>query len=448
MDLIPDPPGRILDGEIFIDNFNILSDLKSLAKIRIRSETDVKIKRNKGAIKRHNFILSKIRGNKISMIFQEPTTALNPVFTLERQVGESIQTHRKSELVDSILLKKPLDLAWMHEELRRMISEFEKTENTDSFTKQALDSLSAHIPDEELRSYVFSIIISRGVKAGRKLKDAEQVLELGNIPNAVKKLLEMDKKLDALQRAQRLEIIAGSDQRVIAEAGSKVRSAKMKLRLAKLNFIAGRRYKEVIRTQTNMWVEQLLKQVSIPDSHKILSSYPHELSGGMQQRVMIAMALSCNPSILIADEPTTALDVTIQAQILDLMKKLKSSMQASVVLITHDLGVISEVCDRVAVMYAGLMVETGNVRDIFKDPKHPYTKGLLEAIPRLDVPGKKLSSIPGSVPNLLKPPPGCRFHPRCPMVMDICKERIPGTIEIKKGHTVSCFLYGGGDAGQ
>ncbi len=246
-------------------------------------------------------------------------------------------------------------------------------------------------------------------------------------------------------KSERNAILAGSDLRTIKKISIEVRRCRWKIALRKLNLIAGRECSRSINAETSGWVEELLKQVSIQDAHKVLSSYPHELSGGMQQRVMISMALSCNPSLLIADEPTTALDVTIQAQILDLMKRLKKTTNASVMLITHDLGVISEVCDRVAVMYAGVVAETGTVTEIFKNPLHPYTKGLLSAIPRLDMPGKKLTTIPGSVPNLLRPPAGCRFHPRCPYVMDVCKTTVPVTVEVSKGHTVSCFLFGGVD---
>jgi oligopeptide/dipeptide ABC transporter ATP-binding protein len=163
----------------------------------------------------------------------------------------------------------------------------------------------------------------------------------------------------------------------------------------------------------------------------------------MLQRVMIAMALSAEPELLIADEPTTALDVTIQAQILELMRDLKNRIGTAIMLITHDLGVIAEVADRVCVMYAGNIVEVAPVRDLYKHPLHPYSQGLLSSIPRMDQPDKKLESIPGSVPNLIYPPTGCRFHPRCPHAMPICKEtRPPMTLEAE-GHTVACYLYHG-----
>jgi peptide/nickel transport system ATP-binding protein len=188
---------------------------------------------------------------------------------------------------------------------------------------------------------------------------------------------------------------------------------------------------------------QLMERVGIPRATERLRSYPHEFSGGMRQRVMIAMALSCSPKLLIADEPTTALDVTIQAQILELMRDLKNRIGTAIMLITHDLGVIAEVADRVCVMYAGNIVEVAPVKDLYQHPLHPYSQGLLSSIPRMDQPDKHLESIPGSVPNLIYPPTGCRFHPRCPHAMPVCKEsRPPMTVE-GEGHLVACYLYHG-----
>ncbi|MBU7032459.1 MAG: ABC transporter ATP-binding protein [Theionarchaea archaeon] len=185
---------------------------------------------------------------------------------------------------------------------------------------------------------------------------------------------------------------------------------------------------------------EMLKIVGIPEPERRMKEYPHQLSGGMRQRVMIAMALSCNPKLLIADEPTTALDVTIQAQILRLMDQLKKEFSASVLLITHDLGVIAQQCDNVAVMYAGEIVECGHVEAIFDNPLHPYTVGLNRAIPRLDVETDRLEIIEGTVPDLIEIPRGCRFHPRCPYVMDICREKHPEIREEESHHLNRCFL--------
>jgi oligopeptide/dipeptide ABC transporter ATP-binding protein len=217
-------------------------------------------------------------------------------------------------------------------------------------------------------------------------------------------------------------------------------------------FMAGDQVAEVMRIhgkllKTKAWgmAVDLFRQVGIPDPERRVKSFPHELSGGMAQRVMIAMALALRPDLLIADEPTTALDVTIQAQILDLIRKLREELGTSVILITHDLGVIAELAERVAVMYAGQIVEETTVERIFDEPKHPYTQGLLGSIPVLTRTIDKLDVIPGSVPNLVDLPPGCRFAPRCRQRqernLEICGQSLPELKAIAPGHLVRCWLY-------
>ena len=190
---------------------------------------------------------------------------------------------------------------------------------------------------------------------------------------------------------------------------------------------------------------ELLKMVGIPEPEKRAHSYPHEMSGGMAQRVMIAMALACVPELLIADEPTTALDVTIQAQILSLMRNLHQNMETSIILITHDLGIVADMCDRVAVMYAGRIVEQADVRTLFKNPQHPYTRGLIGSVPVLGVVKSELEVIPGSVPNLIDLPPGCRFAPRCRARLEYnlqkCVVEEPPLFSVGRDHTARCWLY-------
>ena len=188
---------------------------------------------------------------------------------------------------------------------------------------------------------------------------------------------------------------------------------------------------------------EMLKLVGVPRAEDIVKCYPHELSGGMRQRAMIAMAVSCNPKLLIADEPTTALDVTIQAQILDIMKDLKKKLNTSIMLITHDLGVIAEMAEYVVVMYAGKVIEEAPVIELFENPMHPYTEGLMKSKPSLDKDVDRLYSIPGQVPNPINMPEECYFCARCPKAMDICRKKQPPTCEIRKGHKVACFLYEG-----
>lgn len=266
--LIPNPPGRIEGGEILFDGVNLL-------------------KYNEEQIRR-------VRGNQISVIFQEPMTSLNPVFTIGFQISEAIMLHQ-------------------------------------------------------------------GLNKEQALEKSIEVLGL----------------------------------------------------------------------------------VGIPIAKQIVERYPHELSGGMRQRVMIAMAISCNPRLLIADEPTTALDVTIQAQILDLMRDLKSKLNTSIMLITHDLGVVAEMADYVVVMYAGKVIEEANVIEIFKNPMHPYTEGLLNSKPSLAGDLDRLTSIPGQVPNPLDMPKGCSFHPRCERAMSRCWEEQPELIEVAPNHKARCWLYRG-----
>jgi peptide/nickel transport system ATP-binding protein/oligopeptide transport system ATP-binding protein len=196
------------------------------------------------------------------------------------------------------------------------------------------------------------------------------------------------------------------------------------------------------RSRARAKAEEMLDRVRIPDARRVAMQFPHQLSGGMRQRVMIAMELSCHPYLLIADEPSTALDVTIQAQILRLIREMKEEFHTSILLITHDLGVIAEMCDRVAVMYAGSIVEEAGVEEIFKTPKHPYTQGLWGAIPRVDEEKGALSVIPGMVPDLSNPPAGCRFHPRCAHRVGPCDQGVPQLLAVASGHRVACFLYG------
>jgi oligopeptide/dipeptide ABC transporter ATP-binding protein len=197
-------------------------------------------------------------------------------------------------------------------------------------------------------------------------------------------------------------------------------------------------HQKVRKGEVDEKVAEILDNVGIPDPFKRMKDYPHQFSGGMKQRVMIAMAIACNPKLLIADEPTTNLDVTIQAQILELIKQLREKIRCSIILITHDLGIIAELCEKVAVMYAGKIVEYSDVRTLFREPKHPYACALLSSAPSLDVELERFKVIKGSVPNLINPPLGCRFWPRCDFATENCKKNEPPPIEVKKGHVSFC----------
>jgi len=204
-----------------------------------------------------------------------------------------------------------------------------------------------------------------------------------------------------------------------------------------------RRHEGLSRRDANDKTIEMLRLVQIPNPDRRVHDYPHQFSGGMRQRVMIAMALSCSPKLLIADEPTTALDVTIQAQILELLAEMKSRFGMAIMLITHAMGVVAETCQRVVVMYAGKVIEEAPVDELFANPRHPYTQGLIRSIPRIDTAAThkaRLEAIPGVVPSLLKPPPGCRFAPRCRYAMEKCREAVPPLRDLGGGHKVACVL--------
>ncbi len=242
----------------------------------------------------------------------------------------------------------------------------------------------------------------------------------------------LDRKLKIEERKELVQSLKESELSEDEKEEIKIKIEEAKQKVPKIPYL-----KDVL----NEKVERIIKEVGIADAKGILKRYPHELSGGMRQRIMIAMALSCEPLLLIADEPTTALDVTIQAQILDLMKDLKNKFNTSILMITHDLGIIADLCDRVAVMYSGNIVEYATAERLFKNPRHPYTQGLIGAIPSIEKKDQKLRVIRGMVPNLIFPPSGCRFHPRCNERMEICDKVKPKLNEIGERYFVACHLF-------
>ncbi len=286
-----------------------------------------------------------LRGDSISMIFQEPSAALNPIMSIGDQVSESFLFHRKGEMCKKI---------------------------------------SADLNAADCRTfYALKKVLQALYRLGEKMPDTWILKVMSRVPI----LKRWDRRLrrEALRRS--IEII---------------------------------------------------EKLGIANAAEIVRRYPHNLSGGMKQRIVIAIALACNPILLIADEATSNLDVTIQAQILELLRELKQKEISSVLLITHDLGIVAETCDRVGVMYAGNLCEVADIKDLFRSPRHPYTRALLNSVPRFSQEGA-LQSIEGSVPNLVSPPSGCRFHPRCPHAMEVCKGVFPEMIEVAKNHKVACY---------
>ncbi|MFB0505978.1 MAG: ABC transporter ATP-binding protein [Thermodesulfobacteriota bacterium] len=322
-------PGRIEGGKVIV----YLDEKNRQAGVDLLQQSEVYVE--------------GLRGDQISMIFQEPNAALNPTMSIGDQVSESFLFHQKKEMCAKIL--------------------------------------------EDLYALECRVFYP--------LKKFQQ---------AVYRLAARDPEALALKILDRLPIVRLWRKRLKKEA--KRRSI------------------------------EIVGKLGIPYPEQIVEQYPHNLSGGMKQRIVIAIALACSPILLIADEATSNLDVTIQAQILELLRRLKKEVISSILLITHDLGVVAETCDRVGVMYAGNLVEVADVKDLFIKSLHPYTKALLEAVPKLSMEGT-LKSIEGNVPNLVTPPPGCRFHPRCPHAMEICRKEAPDLIEIEGNHTVACHLF-------
>ncbi|MDJ0818902.1 MAG: ABC transporter ATP-binding protein, partial [Desulfobacterales bacterium] len=320
-------PGRIEDGKVIV----------------YLDETT----RDKGIdlLKQSESYMQGLRGDRISMIFQEPNSALNPTMSIGEQVSESYLFHQQKEMSIRIL--------------------------------------------EQLESTRYNSL------------------------NPLNKFL---------QTVYRISANNPSDLRL-----------RILKRLPLLKLWQSRLKKEARRRSVD-----IIEKLGIPNPARVVDQYPHNLSGGMKQRIVIAIALACNPVLLIADEATSNLDVTIQAQILDLLSRLKQEVISSILLITHDLGVVAETCDRVGVMYAGNLCEVADVETLFEDPFHPYSRALLDAVPKFEV-EQELKSIEGNVPNLVTPPPGCRFHPRCPHAMDICRKEFPEMKEAGRDHWVACY---------
>lgn len=375
-------PGRIDSGEILL----FLNEQSRTQGIEIIQRTEA--------------YMQSIRGCEISMIFQEPGAALNPVMSVLDQVGESFLFHRMGQMIDETVARLDGEREAMHR----------------ASPRRALRKLQVALLKTE--------------RSGLKRDNARQ-LEIDNELN----LLEDCQDEDARERKELL-----NRRRDRARPSGNIASVARRVPLL-------RRYRRPINATIRRHVVELLRSLGIPNPGNVVRRYPHELSGGMQQRIVIAIALACHPTLLVADEPTSNLDVTIQAQIVELIKELKRTSITSVLFITHDLGLVAEVCDRVTVMYAGDVSETATVRDLFQEPLHPYAQGLLASIPRAEQ-REELLMIPGAVPNLIRPPEGCRFHPRCPKRMDICTREKPPTVEHFPDHWVACHLYTGRSADE
>lgn len=391
MNLIPETVGAVVDGNITFDGIDIATTQKEACKI-IEKKNKAKIKVKRSKLKQNLKLMNQLRGNTMAMIFQEPMTTLNPVLSIKKQIEDVLYTHHINVLASRVIARKKITKEQLNDIVKNVIDQ-KNVGYLDEFVKQHPDLYA-------IKEQVANIINRRDITSFRK---KNMILALYN-------------------------------------ENRKISNTLLKLSTKKLNKTPRFLPKEIKEEATRLAIE-LLTKMNIPEPDKVIYQYPFELSGGMRQRVVIAIAMASNPKLLIADEPTTALDVTIQAQILDIMKDLKQTSQTSILFITHDLGVIADISDRVAVMYAGSIVEMAKTSDIFESPKHPYTQGLLMSIPSYGSGKGRLKSIPGSVPNLINPPSGCKFHPRCPYAMDICKTANPDMIDLGNGHFVACWLY-------
>ncbi|HZY92818.1 MAG TPA: oligopeptide/dipeptide ABC transporter ATP-binding protein [Thermoplasmata archaeon] len=443
--LIADPPGRIMDGTILFKGANLLWGLEREAKFKPIPKTNrVKVSRRYQRIKRGQERMTAVRGGGISMIFQEPTSALNPIFSISDQISEALLLHRGIPTIDALLHATPRAPA---EKVARAALIKAARTNDSGLLREAAQRYGEAVNLASLGTQAFYIFRQAWSDPESRVHELDRALARVHFTRMQRRYLLRQRHL--LEIGQRFKDVYMQEMRegkALAGARRALSARRTAIRLSTFGYgLWGiRRYVNRPLQQETFWQSvRLLEGVSIANPVQVARGYPHELSGGMLQRVMIAMALSAEPELLIADEPTTALDVTIQAQILELMRELKTRVGTAILLITHDLGVIAEVSDRVCVMYAGNVVEVAPVRDLYKRPLHPYTQGLLSSIPRLDEPDKKLESIPGSVPNLIYPPTGCRFHPRCPHAMPVCKEaRPPLTVE-GENHVVACYLFNG-----
>jgi peptide/nickel transport system ATP-binding protein len=417
MRLMKTPPGRIETGHIFYSvPRGKMKEIKELQrKIKAceeRGDREATSEEMREAVTRLRKLYSdwdvlwkdeehmqRIRGNHISIILQEPASALNPVIRIGDQIAEGLLVHKRHQLATTVLKKIDQRLGDLEGHGRAGASSAPDRETTPCPNRRAVVSGDGQpCPDHGGSFYA------------RPSMSWERI---------------------------RLRYARGFYARMRVNPRS--RFLRVAGRIPILN-----RYEHHIREEALGSAEEMLEMVRIPNPHEVLESYPFELSGGMQQRVLIAMALACRPRLLIADEPTSALDVSVQAQILKVMREMQERTGTSILLITHNLGVVAETCHRVGVMYAGVMVETGTVKEIFKRPLHPYTQGLIGSIPRIGATVDRLESIEGTVPDFSNPPGGCRFNPRCPHAMDICRTQKPPVLEVSPGHSVSCHMYSKG----
>jgi peptide/nickel transport system ATP-binding protein len=446
--LIADPPGRVLSGRVNLAGANLLWKVEREFTVRrIKGTVRANVKRRYARIKEAQHRMGAIRGAQVSMIFQEPMAALNPVFSITRQLGETLLLHRMPQIIGTLADATPENVNLTQATRELLVAAKEPGQPRLREVARNI-ALAANVPS--LETELFHLFRGRTTNPESRVRGISKAFARIRLVGPQWAYLNHQRLLaDLLWTERELYLREMKDQQTYAPARRVVAIRRTFERLKGIPYaIPGVKQlsKSPLDKEVFWQTVRMLEGVGIANPVQVARGFPHELSGGMIQRVMIAMALAPEPKLLIADEPTTALDVTIQAQILDLMRELKHRIGTSILLITHDLGVVAEVCDRVCVMYAGVIVESGPVAEIFAKPLHPYTQGLIASIPRMDDPTKKLESIPGSVPNLITPPGGCRFHPRCAFAMEKCKTDKPPMTKEGENHLTACWLYSGPEA--
>ena len=447
--LVPDPPGRIFGGRILLGSIDLLHGLDQEARFRQRANSrKVRVLRSFRRIRAANARMEAVRGRRIAMIFQEPSQALNPVFSIANQFGEILFLHHGPAIVDEMLATTPDDPA-VPPAIEALVLAGEGDDRDD--LRAAAVALGEAARSPRLATEAFYAVQTRRGRAEhrRALREAVARLRVGSFR---RRYLAHRRRLAVLrEQMNRVRLAELGGDRSAGPEGRRLarRTSVERLTHAYFGIVGVRRWVKAPLERELYWrVVRGLEGVRIANPAQVARGFPHELSGGMIQRVMIAMALSGEPDVLLADEPTTALDVTIQAQILELLDELRRRVGTAILLITHDLAVVAEVADRVCVMYAGQIIEQATVRELFDRPLHPYTQGLLASVPRVDQPEKSLKGISGYVPDLITPPSGCRFHPRCPHAMPVCKGEKPPTTREGSDHTVACYLYHGPVVGK
>jgi len=401
--------GVIERGEIWFSGTNVTENIAKEFKLIPKKNNRVKLKRNKSMLKRLDQRINQLRGKEMCMIFQEPMTSLNPVYTVGRQVSEILLRHSVDMLVNRIIARN----AATEEKLKQITNAASRRELSRTELRKILQETGL----TDLEDQIWFILSRKDIGATQKIRTITNLAQHKVSPITLAFLVRLKKSKSRLPVEYRI---------------------LNKIPIAR-RWLSGAIEKEALEVSY-----ELLSLVNMPNAENVLRQYPHELSGGMRQRVMIAMAIATRPKLLIADEPTSALDVTVQAQILELLRDLKRAFNSAILFISHDLGVISEICDRVGVMYAGNLVEVARLDQLFADPKHPYTQGLFASIPKYGEKRELLQTIEGNVPDLIDPPKGCRFRTRCPRVHEKCSN-VPPWSEMSREHGVLCWLYGDGE---